>query len=210
MGVTVFAHDDGEVSSPETARRRHEEYLDRIRGMDFRRTPCLPRYFVLPFFNDGTFERFEYDPHQHLLVLQMESVETLNDVYDLRERLGMPRMMDHRCEDFSYTCTFKGVLYLQIRRMPMRITTAQGEELRQIPLVKLEDSYQHGEILDSELRRELEVQSGLKLHHLRFYTGWAKEVDVVFEKVTVQKLTDVKYESFTGGKRVRLSKLFRG
>jgi len=207
----MLEYSGDEAEDPAAARRRHEAYLERVRDMDFRRSPALPRYFVLDFFNDGKLERFDYDPHENTLTLQMESVLTLNDVYDLRARRGMQREMPHRCEDFSYTCTFRGVVYLQVRRTPMWIGNLGASELvYTLPRQRLDDDYQRGEILESELLRELEAQSGLPLFHLRFETGFAKQVDVIFEKVVVRKLNDVRYESYTDGKRVRLSRLFRG
>jgi hypothetical protein len=196
---------------PELAKRQHEEYLERARATDFRRSRDLPRYFARDFFNDGKFARFEYDPHQNTLLLQMESVLTLNDVYDLRASMGMPREMPHQCEDFSYNCTFRGVAYLQVRQAPMQRTDAEGNTVAHaLPRGGVPDDYQHGEILDSPLLCELEAELGVLLFHLRFETGWAKQVDVIFEKVVVRKLNDVKYESYTGGKRVRLSHVFRG
>ncbi len=207
--MIVYTRDEAPYDA-ERARQDYQAYLERLRAMDFRRSPDLPRYFALDFFNDGQFDRFEYDPHANTLVLQMESVYTLNDVYDLRARAGLPREMPHRCEDFSYTCTFRGVACFQVRRRPMRIENAAGEVVRRLPRHGLEDDYQRGEILDSELRRDLEADAGVPLFHLRFETGWAKEVDVVFEKVAVRKVNTVKYASYTGGRRVRLSRLFRG
>ena len=207
--MLVFTRED--TDDPKEAARRYEGYLERIRATDFRRSPALPRYFVLHFFNDGKLARFDYDPHHNTLVLEMESVWALNDVYDLRARLGMPREMPHRCEDFSYTCTFRGVAYLQVRRTPRQITHSErGEVIQALPPHGMPDDYQHGEIMESPLLRELEAQAGVPLFHLRFETGWAKQVDLIFEKVVVRKLNDVKYESYTGGRRVRLSHVFRG
>ncbi len=189
----------------------YEAYLERIRSTDFRRSPDLPRYFVLDFFNDGAFERFDYEPHENTLVLEMESVYALNDVYDLRARHGLPRVMPHRCEDFRYVCTFRDVAYLQVRRKPMQIEKAEtGETTEIIPRGRFPDDYQYGRILNSSLCRELETQAGIPLFHLHFVTGWAKQVDVIFGKVSVRKSNTVKYESYTGGKRVKLSHVFRG
>lgn len=204
--MLVYTRPDEEVPDAEF----YEAYLERIRSTDFRRSPDLPRYFILDFFNDGAFERFDYDPHGNTLVLEMESVYTLNDVYDLRARHGLPREMPHRCEDFRYVCTFRDVVYFQVRRKPMQIEKAEtGQTSQVIPRGRFPDDYQHGRIFRSTLCRELEVQSGIPLFHLRFVTGWAKEVDVIFGKVTVRKSNAVKYESYTGGKRIRPSHLFR-
>lgn len=204
--MIVFTSD---VVERGTAARDWESYLERIRATDFTRSPALPRYFVQHFFNDGKLARFDYDPHRNTLVLEMESVYTLNDVYDLRARHGLHREMPHRCEDFSYTCTFTGVAYLQVRRTSMHRENERGEVTHLLPGPG-DDDYQHGEILDSDLRRDQEAAAGASLFHLRFYTGWAKEVDVIFEKVVVRKLNDVKYETYTEGRRVRLSHVFRG
>ena len=201
---------DGPPYDAEQARRQQAAYLERIRAMDFRRSPDLPRYFALDFFNDGKFARFDYDPHANTLLLEMESVWALNDVYDLRARLGLPREMPHCCEDFRYSCHFKGVASLQIRRTPMRAESEAGEVSHTFPRHGLEDDYQHGEIVASPLLREMEAQAGVSLFQLRFETGWAKQVDVIFEKVVVRKVNDTRYESYTGGKRVRLSHVFRG
>jgi hypothetical protein len=206
----LYTQDDP-TAVADQARECYRAYLERLRATDFRRSPALPRYFVLHFFNDGRLARFDYDPRANTLVLEMESVSVLNDVYDLRARLGMPREMPHRCEDFSYTCSFRGVAYLQVRRTPMRIENAQtGEVVHALPRHRLDDDYQHGEILESPLARELGAAAGVPLFHLRFETGWAKQVEVVFQKVIVRKVNDVRYESYTGGKRLRLSRLFRG
>lgn len=206
--MLVFTREDAD--DPDLVSRTYEAYLERIRATDFRRSPALPRYFVLHFFNDGKLERFDYNPHHNTLVLEMESVWALNDVYDLRARLGMPREMPHRCEDFSYTCTFRGVAHLQVRRSPMQVMHQTGEVTSAFAGGGFKDDYQHGEILESPLLREFEAQAGVPLFHLRFETGWAKQVDLIFEKVVVRKLNDVKYESYTGGRRVRLSHVFRG
>lgn len=206
--MIVYTHLDDKP--PADAARRYAEYLERIRAMDFSRSPHLKRCFVLHFFNDGKLARFDYDPGRNTLVLEMESVPTLNDVYNLRAAHGLPREMPHQRADFSYTCTFRGVVYLQIRRMPMQVDYGDGRVVQALAGDGREDDYQHGEILDSPLRQELESAAGVPLFHLRFQTGWEKQVDLIFEKVTVRKLTPVKYESFTEGRRVRLSHLFRG
>jgi hypothetical protein len=119
--MRVYFGDD-DAFDPEAARQERAAYLEQIQAMDFRGSPDRARYFVHDFFNDGMLARFDYDPHANTLVLQMESVMALNDVYDLRVRLGLPREMPHQCEDFSYTCRFRGVAYLAVRRHLMRHT----------------------------------------------------------------------------------------
>jgi len=207
MTVTAYTHLND--PDPEEARRRRDEYQARVRQMDFRGCPDLPRYFILDFFNDGTFERFDYNLAQNTLVMQLESVFSLNDVYNTRVRLGMPRNVPHRCEDFSYTCTFRGVTYLQIQRRPMQMEDGRTGEVRQILSPYGFDDYQHGEILESDLAAKLSAATGRRYFHLRIETGWSREIDIVFEKVLVRKLNDVKPESYTEGKRVRLTYLYR-
>lgn len=198
-----------EACSPKEARERWETYLSRVRRMDFRGCPDLRRYFVFDFFNDGQFKRFDYDLLRNTLVLQLESVPSLNDVYDTRVRWGLPREMPHACEDSSYTCTFQGVAFLQIQLHAMQVENALTGELRQSLATFGDDDYQHGEILDSELARQISAVTGDRYYHLCIRTGWSREINLVFRKVLVRKLNDVKPESYTGGKRVRLTRLFR-
>lgn len=206
----VTAYTPHEAPNPEEAQQRWQEYQARVRLMDFRGCPDLPRYFLLDFFNDGHFERFDYDLARNTLVLQLESVPSLNDVYNTRAQLGLPRAMPHRCEDFSYLCTFQDVVYLQIRRHTMRVEDGRTGAIRHELAGLGPDDYQHGELLESDLVKELAAETGHRYFHLRIETGWAREINLIFRKVLVRKLNDVKPESYTGGKRVRLTRLYRG
>jgi hypothetical protein len=190
-------------------RQRYEEYEAGLRRMDFGQSPDLPRYFGNDFFNDGELVRFEQDLRANTLTFELESIEALNEVYDRRAAMGLPRdMQNHRCEDFRYTCTFKGVVYLREERGWVTYGDDSGAEYNELPR-RCTAEFEFGEIMDSPLRRRLSRRLGREFFHLRISTQCPRQIDVVFEKVTVRKSNAVKYESYLGGRRIVLRSLFR-
>ena len=136
------------------------------------------------------------------IVAMAEPSPTVNRIRrEIREKLGAETIEVRQSLDTP----------LQIRRCLMQMENLKtGETSVALPRHRLADDYQHGESLASPLCRELAEYAGVPLFQLRIDTGWSKQIEVIFEKVTVRKVTPVKYESFTEGKRVRLTHVFRG
>src|SRR5687768_6152644 len=78
-----------EEEPPQARQARCEEYRRTLAQMDFRGIPDLPKWFGNDVFNDGAFQRFDYDARSSTLILEMECWAIMNEVLDIREGKGM-------------------------------------------------------------------------------------------------------------------------
>jgi hypothetical protein len=188
---------------------RWDAYRQKLAGIDFRGVPDLPKWFGYDLFNDGKFERFEYDARTSTLTLEMENWTVMNEVLDAREGQGPYRGdRSHRCEDFFYTCTFSRVAHFAYDR-PLTMTLHEDEDRPRLSRWQCQDDYQRGEIQESDLVRELRAYYGIPLFHLAIETGNDGHIDIVFSHVKVRKSNSVPLSDYLGGKSPRLKCFYR-
>lgn len=196
-----------EAEPVEESKARWAAYCHSLAEMDFRGVPDLPKWFGNDVFNDGKFERFEYDARTSCLTLEMESWAIMNEVLDAREGQGPYRGdRSHKCEDFFYTCTFSQVAHFAYDRP---LTMCQGEERPRLSRWQHQDDFQVAEIQASDLVRKLRDYYGIRLFHLMIGTGNDGTIDIVFGHVKVRKSNSVPFSDYLGGKSPRLKCFYR-
>ncbi len=207
MGLLYKYWDENEPL--EELNARWQAYRNTLAEMDFRGVPDLPKWFGNDIFNDGAFERFEYDARTSSLILEMECWAIMNEVLDAREKQGAYRgNRSHKCEDFFYTCTFSRVAHFSCHK-PLTMCLHEGEEQPRLSRWQHQDDFQLAEIQESDLVRELREYYGIRLFHLAISTGNEGHIDLVFGHVKVRKSNSVPLSDYLGGKSPRLKCFYR-